>query len=327
MPRRRPSLHKRVHNYLLPHKGNKYSPQIFAYSSVLGVIAVLILLQGIYLLDTKVSFKGTSFLASVLPGALISLTNADRASQNLGTLTPDPLLEQAAQLKANDMAAKGYFAHVTPEGYQPWHWFDAVGYNYEYAGENLAVNFTDSSDVEAAWMNSPTHHANIVKPQYTKIGIATADGMYEGKEVTFVVQFFAKPAESAPHIALAPVVHAATIAAAPAEPVKTVAVAVQPLAPQTRVLGAETNTSVGFVAQVAASPLHALIYILSGLAAFFALLLLIAFFVHLRVAYVEALGGGVALLLIIIGFLIWNALQLKAVEVPQGSAETASVAR
>ncbi len=323
--KKRRHLHHRVHNYLFPHKGNKYSPQVFAYSSVIGIIVVLVLLQAVYFLDTKIAFKGDNFLASVLPGVLISLTNTDRTKQNLGTLVEDQLLDKAAQLKADDMAAKGYFAHVTPEGYQPWHWFDAVGYKYEYAGENLAVNFTDSEDVETAWMNSPTHRANIVKPQYTRIGLATADGQYKGKEVTFVVQLFAKPAAAVAKVVPKPLPTPITTAQ-PASTEVSDAVATSGSAPE-QVLGAEVSP-VSFWEKVATSPTHTIIYLLSVLAAFFAVLLVIALIVHFSVATVEVLGGGFVLLIVITGFLIFNATQITAVEVPHdGQTATSSVSQ
>ena len=50
------------------------------------------------------------------------------------------LLSAADDEKADDMAAKSYFAHTSPEGIDPWHWFAQVGYKFTYAGENLAVH-------------------------------------------------------------------------------------------------------------------------------------------------------------------------------------------
>ncbi len=307
MKKNHKALHHRVHNFLVPHKENQYSPQIFAYSSVIAVVVMVGVLQGAYFLTSSSGFGKGNFLASVLPGALISLTNADRQTQKLDALIEDPLLDQAAQLKANDMAAKGYFAHVTPEGYQPWHWFDVLGYTYEYAGENLAVNFSDSKDVESAWMNSPTHRANIVKPQYTRIGIATADGMYKGEQVTFVVQLFAKPA---------PVVTGK---------IPTSADSVNANTGTKKVLGAETQTVLGFIDQVMTSPTHTIIYILSALAGCVLILLSIAIVVHLRTGLVEIFGGAFCLLLLIVGFLIFDATQSTVVEVPQDTASATSL--
>ncbi len=313
----------RVKHYLLPHRGNGYKPQLFAASSIAIVIAAVVILQGLYFFTTQVVFKQSDFLASVLPGALVALTNTDRAENNLGALIEDQRLAAAAQLKADDMAAKGYFAHVTPEGYQPWHWLEQVGYDYTYAGENLAVNFTDSEEVEEAWMNSPTHRANIVKPEYTHVGIATANGTYKGKEVTFVVQMFAtKPGEVAP-----PEPEEAVIATADEEPAAPVAEEAEAptvaagIVAETQVLGEETTAA---IEQAATSPTRTIVYILSGLALLILLVLIVAFFVHLKTQYVQALGGGVALLAVVVGFMLFNASNLEQVEVPEAS-QSASV--
>jgi hypothetical protein len=132
-------------------------------------------------------------MAAVLPAVLADLTNAERQSEKLDALTVNPILNKAAEMKAEDMATKGYFAHTSPEGKTPWYWLDQVGYQYEYAGENLAINFTDSKDVTDAWMNSPTHRANIVKDKYTEVGTGISQGIYNGKETVFVVQVYANP--------------------------------------------------------------------------------------------------------------------------------------
>src|SRR3989344_546950 len=122
--------------------------------------------------------------------ALIELANDDRAGINLAPLKINPVLVLAAELKAQDMALKNYFAHTSPEGLSPWYWFDKAGYNFAYAGENLAIDFSESANVNAAWMNSPGHRANILNKNFTEIGIATAKGYYQGRETIFVVQLF-----------------------------------------------------------------------------------------------------------------------------------------
>jgi hypothetical protein len=143
-----------------------------------------------------ISSKG--FTAAVLPSVLDQLTNQNRQAEKLSTLTVNPLLNKVAELKAQDMANKGYFSHVSPEGREPWYWFQEVGYQYENAGENLAIDFTESADVTKAWMNSPTHRANIVKGAYTEVGTGIANGTYEGKPTIFVAQVFGRPANTSP---------------------------------------------------------------------------------------------------------------------------------
>lgn len=137
-----------------------------------------------------------SYVAAVVSAVLVDLTNANRATEGLDTLSVNPTLVAIAQAKANDMAQKGYFAHTSPEGKDPWYWFRTFGYEYVHAGENLAVNFSDSSNVVRAWMDSPTHRDNILNGTYTEIGIAMAEGEYEGHRATFVVQVFGAPQEA-----------------------------------------------------------------------------------------------------------------------------------
>lgn len=131
-----------------------------------------------------------SLIEMVLPETVIELTNQNRENIGINNLSQNELLNLAAQLKAADMAEKGYFAHTSPEGITPWYWFNLVGYSYVYAGENLAVNFTDSYDINKAWMESPKHKKNIINEKFDEIGVGTAVGEYKGKEALFVVQLF-----------------------------------------------------------------------------------------------------------------------------------------
>jgi len=178
--------------YFIPHRGNDHKPHIFRSRGRLVLLSTALLIE-IFFVASVLVLTNTNFLADVMVSVLVSQTNQNRAIAGVQTLKVSPLLEKAAQEKADDMAAKGYFAHVSPDGKTPWYWLDKIDYNFSSAGENLAVNFFDSTDIENAWMNSPGHRENILNPKYTEIGIATARGMYDGKETVFVVQFFGKP--------------------------------------------------------------------------------------------------------------------------------------
>lgn len=136
----------------------------------------------------------SGLFALILPGVVVDETNTRRVEEALPALAANPVLQVAAQRKAEDMASKGYFSHVAPDGTEPWAWFKEAGYAYTHAGENLAVNFMDSKDVVDAWMRSPSHRANIENARYTEIGIGVAEGSYQGRPAVFVVQFFGNPA-------------------------------------------------------------------------------------------------------------------------------------
>lgn len=180
--------------HFIPNITNQHRPHLLRDSNMKAIIIFVIFLELItFIIPSLSNINMTGGTALVLPAVLESLTNEERDSQDLAMLLSNPLLDQAAKMKAEDMATHGYFAHVSPEGKTPWYWMEKVGYKYEYAGENLAINFIDSKDVTNAWMNSPTHRANIVKDKYTEVGTGIATGMYEGKITVFVAQVYAKP--------------------------------------------------------------------------------------------------------------------------------------
>jgi hypothetical protein len=124
---------------------------------------------------------------------LLKYTNMQRVANGLAPLNLNPELTHAAQLKAKDMFAKDYWAHVSPDGTTPWVWIKDSGYDYLYAGENLARGFNSSSDVVTAWMNSPEHRANMLSSNYTDIGFAIQSGTLTGTDTTLVVQEFGSP--------------------------------------------------------------------------------------------------------------------------------------
>ncbi len=181
-------------HYFIPHKRNKYRPHFLRVKIASLVVVVII---GSFALSAGMQrvliTSNSPQVAAVIASALVNLANNDRAQNNLLTLKVSPQLQLAAQAKANDMAANSYFAHVSPAGRDPWYWFTQAGYNFTYGGENLAVYFSDSNTVNTAWMNSPEHRANILNGHFTEIGVATAEGMYQGHQTTFVVQEFGTP--------------------------------------------------------------------------------------------------------------------------------------
>ncbi|MDP4009239.1 MAG: CAP domain-containing protein [bacterium] len=187
-----------VKDHIFPHGGNNHVPRIFHKKIVGYVLAGIMGVEVIFLVSALFLLPGSGFLASFAPEALMRLANIERQDREVPTLRVNSLLEQAAKLKAQDMAERGYFAHNTPEGKPPWIWLQKTGYKFIYAGENLAVNFIDAQDVNSAWMDSPTHRSNILNRHYQEIGIATAIGEYKGREAIFVVQFFGAPIVQTP---------------------------------------------------------------------------------------------------------------------------------
>ncbi|TXI11707.1 MAG: CAP domain-containing protein [Polynucleobacter sp.] len=190
---------KLLKHFFIPHEHNDYKPHLFREVSV-----VLILLASIFMLGFS---AGSSFFmhktvlgASVAASVLVDLANESRIAYNEVPLQRNTLLDTAAQMKAEDMIKNDYFAHESPSGVTPWHWFKEAGYVFVYAGENLAINFNDSKDVNQAWLDSPKHRANLLNINFREIGIATAEGIHEGAPTIFVVQMFGTPATAASNI-------------------------------------------------------------------------------------------------------------------------------
>ena len=231
-------MFKWVKLHFIPTEENAYQPHFLRLRIALALLLMMLLLEGAYLFGTTIILPRSDGFAAIFATVLIEQTNKERNSGDLSTLTPNAKLEAAAKLKAEDMATKGYFAHNTPDGKTPWYWFEKAGYDYAAAGENLAVNFTDSKDVTEAWMRSPSHRANILSGNYTEIGIATARGTYKGKEAIFVVQEFGRPSLIARQIdgttstakALTALISGSMNDASPAKP--KIAPTLKPLSPK-----------------------------------------------------------------------------------------------
>lgn len=209
-------LKKQVNRHLkmtfVPHKANQYRPRLVGRYGLVVVIMLVIGLQVGYNFATTGRVLGAK--AAITADDLLTDTNEQRAQNNLPALTIDAQLSHAAFLKAQNMFAGQYWAHIAPDGTTPWHWFGEAGYNYSYAGENLAKNFTTADAATTAWMASPEHRANILDTHYTQVGFAVVDGTLAGKPTTLVVALYGEPAAAVASVAgaqvQAPVVEAPT---------------------------------------------------------------------------------------------------------------------
>lgn len=182
-----------------------YSPD-WLQRFAMGLMAVLTLVTFVGTNMQALLWQSSDWLVStVLPAVVVDLTNDERSDLQALPLVRNPVLDEAARQKAEHMAQNEYFAHYAPDGTTPWSFFRDSGYLFAHAGENLAIHFTDSTEVVDAWMNSPAHRQNIVDPKYTEIGVGTARGTYDGYDTVYVVQFFGTPA-----IAPTPVLPAAS---------------------------------------------------------------------------------------------------------------------
>ncbi|WP_405577004.1 CAP domain-containing protein [Streptomyces sp. NBC_01092] len=118
---------------------------------------------------------------------VVDLTNRERARAGLHPLAVDAALTTAAQAYSADMAARAFYSHTSPEGTQPWDRAAAAGSRMRTIGENIACGQRSPAEVVEGWMNSPGHRANILKRDFTHIGIGFAGG---GPAGTYWTQLF-----------------------------------------------------------------------------------------------------------------------------------------
>lgn len=197
--------------FFVPNVENDFKPHALQRAALVGMMALVLISFSVANLQSILWVSSEWLVSTILPAVVTDATNTARAEEGKSPLTRNSALDEAARLKAEDMARNEYFAHWSPTGVSPWHWFTEAGYSYVHAGENLAVHFTDSAVVVDAWLKSPTHRENIMNAKYTEIGIGTAKGRYEGYDTVFVVQMFAAPAAAA----AAPVAVATALPEAP----------------------------------------------------------------------------------------------------------------
>jgi uncharacterized protein YkwD len=126
---------------------------------------------------------------------LLQATNTQRANNGQGSLSLNQRLVSAAQSKADDMIARNYWSHNTPDGKEPWIFVDNAGYKYTKAGEILAYGFVNSEDTVVGWMNSPSHKANMLDSAFQEVGFgfANSTNFNSSGEQTVVVAMYGKP--------------------------------------------------------------------------------------------------------------------------------------
>ena len=121
---------------------------------------------------------------------MVALVNAERAAVGLGALTLDPRLVPVARQHSEEMFKLRYFGHQSPVNGSPFDRLDAAGIRYSRAGENLA--YAQSVAVaHRGLMESEGHRANILRPEFTRIGIGVITAGPYGK--MFTQMFLAPP--------------------------------------------------------------------------------------------------------------------------------------
>ncbi|MFJ7910871.1 sigma-70 family RNA polymerase sigma factor [Kitasatospora sp. NPDC096204] len=105
---------------------------------------------------------------------LVDLLNAERVKAGCAPLRIDPRLHGAAQKHADDMATRGFFDHVNPDGVRTEARITAAGYRWSQWGENLDRGPTTPAAVFARWMDGGIHQSNMLDCGFKDVGVGFA---------------------------------------------------------------------------------------------------------------------------------------------------------
>lgn len=175
-------MYMRIRDYFISSERNDYKPWIIT-PQALAVFCV-----SIWALRFFVPTAQLQAAPGIDPVDLMHKVNLERTQRFIPALATNNALMSASSGKAQDMLTRSYFAHVDPDGNYVWPRIEQAGYSpYLTVGENLAMDFSSASDVVSAWMNSPTHRANIVNEKFEDQGMASVYGQYEPSHDSIIV--------------------------------------------------------------------------------------------------------------------------------------------
>ena len=106
------------------------------------------------------------------------LVNEHRARAGCAPLAWDAAAARAAQAHSDDMARRGYFSHVSPEGGDVGGRLRAAGASWRAVAENIASGQPTARAVVQGWLSSPGHRANIENCAYTRHGVGYRDRLW-----------------------------------------------------------------------------------------------------------------------------------------------------
>ncbi len=122
--------------------------------------------------------RGTSGVRDLdrVRAEMLARVNAARKKAGAQPLRSNSKLDLAAQKHAEDMLARNYFAHESPEKKTVRERATAAGYDWQRIGENIAEGQFSVDEVMDTWMNSPGHRKNILEPGFRELGVGLALG-------------------------------------------------------------------------------------------------------------------------------------------------------
>ncbi|QDI93091.1 hypothetical protein EPH95_09745 [Salicibibacter halophilus] len=106
---------------------------------------------------------------------VVDLTNEEREAHGLSPLELDTDLAEVATAKSDDMRENDYFSHQSPVYGSPFDMMEEYGVDFTVAGENIAMGQQSPEQVVNGWMESEGHRENILREDFTHIGVGHVD--------------------------------------------------------------------------------------------------------------------------------------------------------
>lgn len=176
--------------HFLPNTHDQNVPLILHLRHLGALNALVIIAKVLAVLVLFVVYPSQGYFSTVTSATIVELTNQRREAAGLRRLVVNEQLNQVAQKKLNDMLQRQFFSHTNPDGEKVWGLLTSEGYDYTFAGENLAMNFYSAEEVVSAWMDSEKHRQNLLSQQFQDIGVAVGIGTLNDNSVSLVVQIF-----------------------------------------------------------------------------------------------------------------------------------------
>ena len=130
-----------------PRRSNNHRPRIL-HTPILAGLTIAFF--GLALAAQPIKYVANQmgavlgYASDISAQQVITQINQQRQTAGESPLTANAQLNQAAFAKAQNMFALQYWAHVAPDGTEPWFFFKQANYNYAIAGENLARDFSNT---------------------------------------------------------------------------------------------------------------------------------------------------------------------------------------
>ena len=129
---------------------------------------------------------------SAYANEVLRLVNIERANVGVAPLVLDEALCNAANMRAIEMDCTGVFGHKRPNDHSCFEVYDICNVEWRNAcGENIAAGQATPEDVMKSWLSSAGHKANILSPEYTKMGLGYSVGLSNGQYRGYWAQEFA----------------------------------------------------------------------------------------------------------------------------------------